>query len=271
MKNMLGKVRSNLFLVGSVFIATVAGIIVSPYVLAKTSVNGQAVINTTSAAITPGLNTNTAEANTVVQVTQNALPSVVTIQATAPMMQRIFSGAPNQQAIGSGFIVSSNGLIVTSKHVIADTTLNYSVVTANNNTYPVQKIFTDPNNDVAVLQINALNLKPVVLGNSSNLVAGQTVIAIGTQLGEFTNSVTSGIISGLNRTITAGSANQGDVEQLKNMIQIDAPINPGNSGGPLLDLSGQVVAINTAIESQAQNIGFAIPINVVSSFLATIH
>lgn len=173
-----------------------------------------------------------------------------------------------EQDIGSGFVVSKDGLVVTNKHVVADTSASYRVFLADNKLYEVDKIFRDPSADLAILKINAPKeeLKPVELGDSSKLKVGQFVIAIGTALGEFRNTVTTGVISGLGRGIMAGSPFEGS-ENLDNVIQTDAAINPGNSGGPLLNSLGQVIAVNVAVASGAQNIGFALPINVVKDSL----
>ncbi len=172
-----------------------------------------------------------------------------------------------EQNIGSGFIISSDGLIITNKHVVSDTNASYQILTYDKKKYPVEKIYRDPLNDLAILKINATGLKALKLGDSSNLKLGQLVIAIGTPLGEFTNTVTQGIISGLGRGITAGSPFEGYVEKLDNVIQTDAAINPGNSGGPLLNSKGEVIGVNTAIAQEGQNIGFAIPVNVVKNLL----
>ncbi len=172
-----------------------------------------------------------------------------------------------QQDIGTGFIVAADGLIVTNKHVVGDTSAKYKVVTKDDKTYEVGKIFRDPTNDIAIIKINTNNLTPVTLGDSSKLKVGQMAIAIGTALGEFRNTVTVGVISGLGRGITAGSPFEGAMEKLDNVIQTDAAINPGNSGGPLLNSSGQVIGINTAVSGEGQNIGFAIPISVVKDAL----
>lgn len=132
--------------------------------------------------------------------------------------------------------------------------------------YEVDKIYRDPTNDVAILSVKnppAGGFKEIQLGTSSNLQVGQSVIAIGTALGEFRNTVTTGVVSGLGRGVTAGSPFQGFAERLDNVIQTDAAINPGNSGGPLLNSKGQVIGINTAVSSQGQNIGFAIPIDTI--------
>ena len=156
-----------------------------------------------------------------------------------------------------------DGLIATNKHVVADTQATYKIVTKDDKTYDVQKIYRDPANDLAILKIDAKDLQPVELADSSKLKVGQFVIAIGTALGEFRHTVTTGVVSGLGRGITAGSPLEGAVERLDNVIQTDAAINPGNSGGPLLDSAGQVIGVNTAVSQEGQNIGFAIPINVI--------
>ena len=169
---------------------------------------------------------------------------------------------------GSGFIVSENGLILTNKHVVSDTQSTYKVITKDDKEYDVKQISRDPLNDLAILKVDAKDLKPVSLGDSTNLKVGQFVVAIGTALGEFRHTVTTGVISGLGRGITAGDPFEGSVERLDDVIQTDAAINPGNSGGPLLNSTGQVVGVNVAIAQSAQNIGFAIPINVVKKALA---
>jgi serine protease Do len=173
-----------------------------------------------------------------------------------------------EQAIGSGFIVTSDGLVVTNKHVVTDTTMKYTVTTSDGKKYSVKNIYRDPLNDVALIKIDpsqntSEKLNPLTLGDSSNLQVGQYVIAIGTALGDLKNTVTTGVVSGLGRGITAGSPYEGSVEQLNNVIQTDAAINPGNSGGPLFNSSGQVIGVNTAVSQNGQNIGFAIPINVI--------
>ncbi|MDE2025739.1 MAG: trypsin-like peptidase domain-containing protein, partial [Patescibacteria group bacterium] len=173
---------------------------------------------------------------------------------------------------GSGFVVSTDGLIVTNKHVVSDTSGTYQVITASDKKYDVKKIYRDPLNDIAILKIDPSQnvgetLKPVKLGDSTNLQVGQFVVAIGTALGEFRNTVTTGVISGLGRGIQAGDEFQGYVEQLDNVIQTSAPINPGNSGGPLVDSQGSVIGVNTAVAQSGQNIGFALPINVIKDSL----
>lgn len=227
------------------------------------------------------------EESVITKVVANSLPSVVTVGiSTSAQTQDTFQIDPFnpfggiqripgkqqkvEQNIGSGFIISSDGLIITNKHVVADTSATYKVLTNDNNKYDVIKIYRDPLNDLAILKISPTppnSLKPLKLGDSSHLKLGQMAIAIGTPLGEFTNTVTKGIISGLGRGITAGSPFEGYVEKLDNVIQTDAPISPGNSGGPLLNSSGEVIGITAAIAQQGQNIGFAIPVNVIKDLI----
>ncbi len=172
--------------------------------------------------------------------------------------------------IGTGFVIDKNGLIVTNRHVVSHENVMYTVITWDNKSYPVKKIVRDPINDIAFVFIDAKegNLVSLPLGDSSKLLAGQTVIAIGTPLGEFPGSVTVGVISGLGRTVEVGSSFLGIVKKYENVIQTDAAINPGNSGGPLLNLGGEVIGVNFAKTSGADNISFALPINLVKQRLA---
>lgn len=160
---------------------------------------------------------------------------------------------------GTGFIISPDGLILTNKHVVADTSAEYTVMTNDERKYTAKVLARDPLKDLAVLKIQASGLPTVSLGDSNNVQVGQTAIAIGNALGEFRNTVSVGIISGLARNITASGG--GQVEELRNIIQTDAAINSGNSGGPLLNLKGEVIGVNTAVAEGAQSIGFALPIN----------
>jgi serine protease Do len=163
---------------------------------------------------------------------------------------------------GSGFIVSSDGLILTNKHVVSDASASYTVFTNDGKKYDAKVLARDPAQDLAVVKINATGLPTVTLGDSSGLQLGQTAIAIGNALAEFRNTVSAGVISGLSREITASNPGGGASESLQGLIQTDAAINPGNSGGPLLNLAGDVIGIDTAVAQGAQNIGFAIPINL---------
>ncbi|OGZ32189.1 MAG: hypothetical protein A3H02_00700 [Candidatus Niyogibacteria bacterium RIFCSPLOWO2_12_FULL_41_13] len=161
---------------------------------------------------------------------------------------------------GSGFIVSSDGLIITNRHVVIDPKANYSVIASDGKKYEAKILAQDPTSDVAIIKINAKDLPTIELGQRSRLKLGQTALAIGYALGEFQNTVSTGIISGLSRFISAATDLSGHQQKLKGLIQTDAAINPGNSGGPLVNLEGRVIGINVAIVFGAQNIGFAIPI-----------
>ena len=161
---------------------------------------------------------------------------------------------------GSGFIVSEDGMILTNKHVVLNDEADYTVLTNDGRTFSAQILARDPFQDLAVIKIESEEAFPTVkLGDSDSLQIGQTVIAIGNVLGEFQNSVSVGVISGLGRTITASGG--GLVETLEGVIQTDAAINRGNSGGPLLNLKGEVIGINSATVVGGENIGFAIPVN----------
>ncbi|MBI3335458.1 MAG: trypsin-like peptidase domain-containing protein [Candidatus Portnoybacteria bacterium] len=171
-------------------------------------------------------------------------------------------GTQEQQVgAGSGFFVSAGGLIVTNKHVVERDDVSYTVVTNDGKKYSAKVVARDPVNDLALVNIEGKGFPVLPLGNSSEVKLGQSVVAIGNALGEFRNTVSKGIISGLSRSITAQGAFSGP-EQLSGLIQTDAAINPGNSGGPLLNLKGEVIGIDTAIAGGAQNIGFALPINL---------
>lgn len=224
------------------------------------------------------------EESAVIQAIDTAIPSVVTIGISKTTTTRNlfeidpfspfspFNRIPQEnkkieQNIGSGFIISEDGLIVTNKHVVSDTDAKYQVLTNDDKKYDVAKIYRDPLNDLAIIKIDTKGLQPLNLGDSSSIKLGQFVIAIGTPLGEFKNTVTQGIISGLGRGITAGSPFEQYVERLDNVIQTDAAISPGNSGGPLINLKGSAIGLNTAISQEGQNIGFAIPINVVKALI----
>ena len=162
---------------------------------------------------------------------------------------------------GSGFIAAADGYVLTNKHVVADPDAEYTVVTPDEETYPARVLARDPINDVAILKIEADGLPILKLGDSSRTILGQSVVAVGNALGEFKNTVSTGIVSGLSRYITAVTDMEGHAERLRGLIQTDAAINPGNSGGPLVNLSSEVIGINSAIVFGAQNIGFAIPVN----------
>ncbi|MBI4836129.1 MAG: trypsin-like peptidase domain-containing protein [Candidatus Abawacabacteria bacterium] len=162
---------------------------------------------------------------------------------------------------GTGFIISTDGYIITNKHVVSDKSASYAIFLNDGTEYKAQLLDTDPLNDLAVLKIEGSNLPTVELGDSNKIEIGQTVVAIGNSLNEYRQTVSKGIVSGLNRTIKASDESGRRSESLEGIIQTDAAINPGNSGGPLVNLQGQVIGINTAIDRSGQSIGFALPIN----------
>ena len=163
---------------------------------------------------------------------------------------------------GTGFFVGKDGMIVTNKHVVSDENAEYTVITTDKKEYRATVLARHPSLDIAIIKIEGIDFPTLKLGDSSALKVGQSVIAIGNSLGEFSNSVSLGIVSGLKRDITDGSG-YGDSERLTNIIQTDAAINPGNSGGPLLDIKGNVIGINVAVAQGVENIGFAISVDDV--------
>lgn len=209
--------------------------------------------------------------NATIQAVEKTSDSVVAIGVTQRIINPFdpFSLPRSRQStIGTGFIVSSKGIIVTNRHVVSEPSVKYSVVTKDGNKLEVTKIYRDPNLDLALVQVTNNSLKPLELGDSSKLKVGQTVIAIGNALGRFSNTVTTGVVSGLGRALIAGDPFSGETETLDDLIQTDAAINPGNSGGPLLNSLGQVIGVNVATTEGAQNIGFAIPINSVKAMVS---
>lgn len=181
------------------------------------------------------------------------------------------SGGTEKQQIGagSGFIITSDGMIVTNRHVVEDEEAEYTVITKDDQKFAARVLATDPFNDLAIVKIEGENLPTVTLGDSDKLKLGQRVIAIGNALGELQNTVTTGVVSGIGRDITAGGGGT-STEKLSEVIQTDAAINPGNSGGPLVNLSGEVIGVNTAVSQFAQLIGFAIPINQVKKVISDV-
>lgn len=233
-----------------------------------------------------------------VKIVEQALPAVVSIIATQELQtlsrssffDDFFFGFPFEQqpqqpqepktekrqvGSGSGFIISSDGLAVTNRHVVENNQADYSVVLSSGKTYPAEVIDRDTVQDLAVVKINPIKeegevkFSILILGESSQVKIGQTVLAIGNTLGEFRNTVTRGIVSGINRTITAGGYGT-QSELIEGAIQTDAAISSGNSGGPLLNLAGEVIGVNTAVSQQGENIGFALPVDQVKLILDSV-
>jgi serine protease Do len=228
----------------------------------------------------------TSQSQLISQIAKNVGPSVVSVnvkitsQASDPTAS-LFGLTPpsqNQEAAGTGIIISSNGLILTNRHVVPEGTTSVSVTLSDGTELKDVEVIgrtnTNDSLDVAFLKVNNLQghkLTAASIGDSSAVQVGDDVVAIGNALGQFQNTVTSGIISGFGRSVQAGSSGSSnassDTENLDNLFQTDAAINEGNSGGPLVNLNGQVIGINTAIAGNAQNVGFSIPINDVRGLI----
>ncbi len=206
---------------------------------------------------------------TIPTLVKEYAPAIVAVN-TQSTTYSFFGGPITEQGEGTGMILTSNGYILTNNHVVPQNSTSLSVTLTDQQQYNAKVVATDPSNDLALLKINAKGLSTVKLGNSSSVVTGDSVIAIGNALGQFQNTVTNGIISATNRSITASdSSSASGSESLSGLFQTDAAINPGNSGGPLINTNnGLVIGINTATSSNGQNLGFAIPINVAKTFLA---
>jgi len=205
-------------------------------------------------------------ATDLTDVVANATKSVVTITAQGESRDMFSPFSVPSTGVGSGVIVSSNGLILTNNHVIENAT-QLTVTTSDDQELNATVIKADPVHDLAVIKAQGGDLTPATLGDSEKIKVGETVLAIGSPLGEFTETVTRGIVSALDRAITVGDQFTGRGEDLSDLIQTDAAINPGNSGGALINERGEVIGINTAVAGSAQGIGFAIPINAAKTMI----
>jgi len=199
-------------------------------------------------------------------VVANATKSVVTITSQLDQGRGFSIFNIPETGVGSGIVVSADGLILTNNHVV-EGAQSMTVTTADGQNLNATVVDTDPQHDIAIIRASGGNLTPATFGDSDKVQVGQTVLAIGSPLGEFTETVTKGIISALDRNITVGNESTGAQEDLSNLIQTDAAINPGNSGGPLIDESGAVIGMNTAVSQSAEGIGFAIPINAAKDMI----
>lgn len=211
-----------------------------------------------------------AEESLVIDVVEKAQDSVVSIAIEQVEFSLTDGPQKYDDNIGTGFVVSEDGLIVTNQHVVSDREAKYSVTTRDQKSYSVKNIYRDEVNDIAIIRVETgeESLKAIELGDSDSLAVGQIVVAIGTPLGDYPGTVTTGIVSGLNRTVSAGSSFLGDIKEYESVIQTDAAVNPGNSGGPLLNSEAQVVGINFATTVGADNISFALPVNILKQRLA---
>lgn len=250
---------------GLVLVLGLAGGLLGSLIAARLPFNSA----TSKSTISTG-NVVTKDSITNAEVIKRVSPSVVSITANGTSTN-VFGQTTQTQAAGTGMVISSDGLIMTNKHVVSDTNATYAVVTSDGKIYKNAKVLArDPYNDVAFVKIDAKGLKPVTFGDSSAIVVGQNVIAIGNALGQFQNTATTGIVSGFGRSIQAGDSSGGSTETLTNLIQTDAAINPGNSGGPLVTTAGEVIGMNTATAGNAQNIGFAIPVSEIKNQIKSV-
>ena len=224
------------------------------------------------------------QAAVISNIAKNVGASVVSVNVTAQSSSNNLydyfynGGQQTEQAAGTGMILTKDGLIMTNRHVVPDGTTSVSVTlsdgTVFDNVKVVGRTADSSSLDVAFLQIQDLKgktLTPVTLGDSSAVNVGDPVVAIGNALGQFQNTVTSGIISGYGRSVQASSSDGSSAENLDNLFQTDAAINEGNSGGPLVNLDGQVIGMNTAVASDSQNIGFSIPINDIKGLISGVE
>jgi len=263
-------------------VAALLGAVVGGVIVASVVHNGSATTTVRQISAGPALLNGTTNIQAVID---KVLPAVVSIDATspAPVTQSPFgqvSGGGTQQDQGTGVIITPTGEVVTNNHVIAGATTITVTLYGQTKALPATLVDTDPTNDIALLQISGVsNLPTITYGNSDHVQVGDAVVAIGNALGlsAGTPTVTQGIISAEGRTVQASSTGSSSTERLTNMFQTDAAINPGNSGGPLVDSSGKVIAMNTAVASsvngtsQAQNIGFAIPSNKITTELPALR
>ena len=218
----------------------------------------------TPAATTPAANlTSSTTSSDPTTVIAKAMSSVVTIGSSSSSQ---FGGSSS--GVGTGIIVSANGLILTNAHVVAGAD-QLQVQLPDGRQLPATVVQSDTAADLATIKVDATGLTPATLGDSSTVQVGERVYAIGSPLGEYSDTVTSGVLSALNRSITVSGERRGESEDLSGLLQTDAAINPGNSGGPLIDGNGSVIGIVTAGSSNAQGIGFAIPINAAKSLIAS--
>lgn len=273
-KGKFGKIRTWLLLVliGIGFLAGVAGSVTSLVFLNSTTtgtkwraalgIKGNSPLNINRSRTEKIV---VEESSAIIDATKKIKPSVVSItsqEITSPF------GFTTGGSSGSGFIVTSDGIIVTNKHVVSEN-VEYTVYLADGKKYSAKILAKDPFNDLAFIKIEARSLPIADLGDSDQLQVGQWVIAVGNALGEFQNTVTSGVISGINRSVAPSDPSTGQTEQLDGLLQTDASIFPGNSGGPLVNIQGKVIGINTA-KGADQGLGFAIPINSIKNALESV-
>jgi S1-C subfamily serine protease len=242
--------------------AATAGVVL----VTRPDVTTPAASATTASAASTSSKVTIESSDAVVQVAASASPAVVTI-TTQGMSQGFGPFSVPSTGVGSGFIFESDGLILTNYHVVEGA--DQLVVTLQDGTELTGRVVaSDQTHDLAVVKVDGSDLPTIPIGSSASLAVGQLVVAIGSPLGTFTETVTSGILSGTGRTITVAAAGQRNGQTLTDLLQTDAAINEGNSGGPLLDAAGQAIGINTAVASSAEGIGFATPIDTAAALIA---
>lgn len=270
--------RSLTAVIAAGFIVSLLAGFAGGFLGAKAQDNGGTVTN---ASITQQKKIATDQGQLIASIAKNVGPSVVSVDVVtqAAPTTDVFGFTGNggtQEAAGTGIIISSQGVIITNRHVVPAGTTNVSVTLSDgtkfDNVSVIGRTSSSDSLDIAFLKINDLKghtLTPAAIGDSGNVQVGDTVVAIGNALGQFNNTVTSGIISGYGRSVTASQdgSSTASAENLDDLFQTDAAINEGNSGGPLVNVDGKVIGINTAIAGNGQNIGFAIPINDVSGLI----
>ncbi|MBI1833929.1 MAG: trypsin-like peptidase domain-containing protein [Candidatus Andersenbacteria bacterium] len=289
--------QNNFF--STIIVGALAGLVVSLIVVRtdgfRQPISIETNQNTSGEALPESAQRSTHE-RSVIEAVKTAEPAVVSIVITqdVPIVEQYFENVPSpfnnffgfpslqvprlrekgtqEQEIGggSGFLISADGMIVTNRHVVDQTEASYTVFLSDGTKHEATVTARDPVSDIAIMKIEGSNLPHLEFSDSSHLVVGQTVIAIGNALAEFQNTVSVGVVSGLARSIEAGDG-LGQTEQLDEVIQTDAAINPGNSGGPLLDLTGKVIGVNVAMALGSENIGFAIPANSVKSIVDSVQ
>jgi serine protease Do len=248
---------------GLVSLALVAGIIsgaLSAVAVVNLTPREQAPQAATGEAATTVADVPIDESSAVLTAVERVMPATVKIQST---VGGVFGG---QEGTGSGFIFHANGWILTNRHVVQDADA-VEVILNDGRAFPATVYGIDTLTDLAIIKIDETGLPAAELGSSAALEPGQLAIAIGNPLGTYDNTVTTGVVSGLGRQIRANDASQQSAETLNNLIQTDAAINPGNSGGPLVNSAGQVIGVNTAVNADAQGIGFAIPIDIAKPII----
>jgi S1-C subfamily serine protease len=220
---------------------------------------------TPNAAVTNTGGTTTVEQQDITAVVAAARDSVVTLTSQIGNVRGPFGG--NATGVGTGIVITADGYTLTNRHVVEGSE-SLTATMADGTQYPATVVTKSDTQDLALVKIDATGLKPANIGSSAGILVGQTAIAIGSPLGTYTETVTKGIVSALDRTITVQDDQTGRPVTLTGLIQTDAAINPGNSGGPLLNAAGEVVGVNTATASSAEGLGFAIPIDEAASLIA---